>query len=511
MAAETCYVYESVLMNTLSTVFLAIVTCTMPALAEAPIRLHPQNSNYFLYKSKPLVLITSAEHYSAVLNRQFDYTKYLDELKRNGLNLTRAFSGTYREAAVDPHGSTPLSPGRGAENYISPWAMSDVEGGYDGKKYDLDRWNPAYFERLKGFLRAAADRGVIVELVMFCRMYSDRSHWKISPLHPDNILQGEPWRGVGNQRFMTLDSKELVARQRAVVRKIVSELRDVPNVYFEIGNEPASGPHDSAFAKEVHNWHEAMIDEIVSAETSLPAGARHLIAYNDHYETGRGIGPIPRPEAVNILNVHYLWKLDEALAELGKGRAVSMDETRWIAHPSFGKYSNTMKPASGRVEAWEFMLGGGAVYNNLNYAYKTGSEAGRNPESDEFKVFLTSLKNFMAGFDFVRMRPDTTVIASGKPEAAISRAISEPGKQYAIYVHHSTATRGKNRYEVSEEERKLDLAVNLPAGTYRVEWVRPADLAVLGTQAISKHPGGKAVLSTSPAYRADIAIRIRKR
>jgi len=57
--------------------------------------------------------------------------------------------------------------------------------------FDLDRWNSTYFNRLKAFCRAAEARGVIVELVMFSRMY-DEQRWRSSPLHPDNNQQ----RGV---------------------------------------------------------------------------------------------------------------------------------------------------------------------------------------------------------------------------------------------------------------------------------------------------------------------------
>jgi hypothetical protein len=487
---------------------ITLLSVSIPLAAEPPIRLHPQNPHYFLYKSEPAVLITSGEHYSAVLNRRFDYETYLDELQRHGLNLTRTFSGTYREAAADPHGSSPLSPGRGPDNFISPWALSGTEGGYDGRKYDLDRWNTAYFDRLKTFCRRAEDRGVVVELVLFCRMYTDENHWKVSPLHPDNNLQGEPWRGLSHQRFLTLDSKFLAERQRAVVRKIVTELKDIPNVYFEVANEPASGPHDSAFAKDVHAWHEAMIDEIVDAESSLPPESRHLIAYNDHYSTGGGIGPIPRPEAISILNVHYLPKLAEALAEYGKGKALAMDETRWIAHPRYGQYGNTMKPASGRVEAWEFLMGGGAVYSNLNYAYNVGNERGASTESTEFKGYLQKLKEFVTTFDFVRMRPDAGVIAGGIPEGSITRAISEPGRQYGIYIHHSTPTPNRSRYEVNQKPRTLDLVLHLPSGSYEVEWIRPTNLAGLATQALANHTGGRITLATSPEHREDIALRI---
>ena len=61
------------------------------------LELHPRNPHYFLFRGKPTVLITSGEHYGAVLNGAFDFRKYLDELKRDGLNLTRTFSGVYRE------------------------------------------------------------------------------------------------------------------------------------------------------------------------------------------------------------------------------------------------------------------------------------------------------------------------------------------------------------------------------------------------------------------------------
>ena len=60
-------------------------------------RLHPDNPHYFLWRGKPTVLVTSAEHYGALLNLDFDYVRYLDELHRSGLNHTRTFSGVYRE------------------------------------------------------------------------------------------------------------------------------------------------------------------------------------------------------------------------------------------------------------------------------------------------------------------------------------------------------------------------------------------------------------------------------
>ena len=62
-----------------------------------PISLHPQNPHYFLFRGKPTVLVTSGEHYGAVLNLDFDFVRYLDTLRADKLNLTRTFSGAYCE------------------------------------------------------------------------------------------------------------------------------------------------------------------------------------------------------------------------------------------------------------------------------------------------------------------------------------------------------------------------------------------------------------------------------
>src|SRR4030095_9450460 len=58
-------------------------------------------------------LITAGEHYGAVMNLDFDYPRYLDELKSNRFNLTRVFSGVYREVAGSFNiTGNPLAPAR---------------------------------------------------------------------------------------------------------------------------------------------------------------------------------------------------------------------------------------------------------------------------------------------------------------------------------------------------------------------------------------------------------------
>jgi hypothetical protein len=96
-----------------------------------PIELHPENPHYFLWRGKPTILITSGEHYGAVLNRDFDYKKYFKTLESLGFNLTRTFSGAYCEpvGAFKIQNNT-LAPAK--NRLICPWARSEKPGYANG-------------------------------------------------------------------------------------------------------------------------------------------------------------------------------------------------------------------------------------------------------------------------------------------------------------------------------------------------------------------------------------------
>src|SRR5437762_3996417 len=148
--------------------------------SKPPLRLHPRNPHYFLFRGKPTVLITSGEHYGAVLNLDFNYVKYLDTLAKDGLNLTRTFAGAYCEpSGAFNIASNTLAPS--PNRFICPWARSDRPGyANGGNKFDLTKWDEAYFKRLRDFLAKASKRGIVVELNLFCPMYEE-SQWRLSP------------------------------------------------------------------------------------------------------------------------------------------------------------------------------------------------------------------------------------------------------------------------------------------------------------------------------------------
>ena len=175
-----------------------LLGATFAASAAQPIRLQPGNPRWFEWRGKTLALITSAEHYGAVLNPAFDFRRYLEALERDGMNYTRLFTGSY----VEPAGAfgierNTLAPSAGV--FLAPWARSGQPGcAGGGNKFDLDRFSPEYLSRLKDFLTEAGKRGIVVELTLFCATYGDLQ-WGVHPFNPTNNVQSlpsGPWKSL---------------------------------------------------------------------------------------------------------------------------------------------------------------------------------------------------------------------------------------------------------------------------------------------------------------------------
>jgi len=463
---------------------------TIIASAASPLALHPDNPHYFRWRGQPTVLITSGEHYGAVLNAEFDFRKYLDSLARDGLNHTRTFTGAYCE----PPGAFNIARNTLApapERLLCPWARSDQPGyANGGNKFDLHRWDETYFARLKAFLAHAASRAVVVELNLFCPFYED-AMWRLSPMNARNNINGVG--DVARTNVYTLDRHGgLLAVQEAMVRKIVGELKGSDNLYYEICNEPYFGGVTMA-------WQHRMVDVIVAAEKDL--GVRHLISLNIANDKAKVEDPHP---AVSIFNFHYAYPPETVALNYGLNKVIGDNETGF-------RGTNDLPY---RVEAWSFLLAGGGLFNHLDYSFVAGHEdgtfvypakqpGGGNPA---FRRQMKILGDFIRSFDFIRMRPDTSVIAAGVPSRHRAYALSAPGRAWAIYVARDTKDK-----QAPTGPQTATLELTLPPGRYATEWVNPRTGRVDGPRTELEASAAGPTRVTSPAFEEDIALAIRKR
>jgi hypothetical protein len=469
----------------ISALSLALATLA----CAAPISLHPENPHYFLWRGEPTVIITSGEHYGAVLNLDFDYRKYLDTLAADGMNNTRVFSGAY----VEPDGAfniarNTLAPLAG--RFICPWARGG-EPGYanGGNRFDLQRWDEAYFERLRDFARYAGEKGVVVEFTLFCPMYEEKQ-WDLSPMNAENNVNG--LGAVGRDDVHTLDKNGgLLAVQEALVRKVVTELNGFDNVMFEICNEPY-------FGGVTMEWQHRVADVITETERDLPK--KHLVTQNIANKTAKIENPHP---AVSVFNFHYAAPPDAVATNYHLDKVIGDNET------GFRGTENTPY----RTEAWDFILAGGGLFNHLDYSFVAGHEdgtfaypptqpgGGNRQLRREFGV----LRDFIKSFDFIRMKPDNSVVKGGVPAGGTARALVEPGKAVAVYLDRGgKADDGATGTAAGAATLQLDL----PAGQWSPEWIDTKSGAVTRAGAVT---GGSVVSLEAPRFEQDIALRLVRR
>ena len=480
---------------------LLIVTSTA-ALAE-PISVYPPNPHYFQYKGKPVLLISSDHHYGAIIDRDFDFVKFLNYMAEHGMNLTRIYPGGYFEVPDEFIKNNPLGPLPGRQ--ILPWAKSTeagahpdlAEAGQPSYKFDLDKWNPEYFDRLKAFVTLAHQKDIIVEVAFFNAMYE--VSWPVMPLYHGNNINN-----VGNYEqkdwplFTTVDPRnaDVIKRQQAYVAKITRELNGYDNVIYDICDEPKLHKQTDA---QVVPWIVAMKDAFLGAEKDLPK--KHLLG-----QTVRGAAsPTLSSESWNLwLPTEYITYAEEALAEdYVWNKPIVVVETAWYGALDIGNGYKDVN--SVRLETWEFMVGGGAGHINLNGEYYRGQETGGDDTHNGIIPQKKVLRDFLTSFDFVLMSRLTDFTA---PKDAIVSTMAENGKQYALYIFHGWL-KNHSFWVGTPGDYQDEIALNtIPAGTYRLEWIDPATGAVKHTETRT-HVGAKLVLKT-PAYSMDLALRMRR-
>jgi hypothetical protein len=449
---------------------LAALLACAASLAAQPFGLLPANPHYFTYKGRPTVLVTSGEHYGAVLNAKFDYRKYLATLAADGLNHTRIFTGLYREVPGSFNiARNTLAPE--AADFLSPF-LRDASG-----VYDLAAWNPAYFARLKDFLAEAAKHGVIVEVCLTTTHYNE-THWKLTPWQNNRNGVGS---GLKHDEPWTLKDPKLQAALDAFVRKIAAELKEFDNFYFEICNEPyIGGP--------TLEWQRHMARVIREAD-----GGRHLISQNIANHEKTVTDPDPN---VSLFNFHYARPPRAVAQNYSLNRPIGMNETGFDGSDD----------AVYRIQAWDFLTAGGALYNNLDYSFTAGHEDGTfqppattpGGGSPALRKQLGFLKRTMDRFDLAVLRPLEGV-------SSHARCLGQAGQVYLCYGHYGELRNGyRPRYAVETAKKTVAWRLQIPEGRYQAVWHDPKTGKELGRATIETGA------ITTPEHTEDIALELRR-
>ena len=215
-----------------------------PAPASGPLRVHPENRRYFADASGRAVYLTGSHTWANIVDHgetdpppKFDFGAYLDYLARHGHNFTRLWTweltdwdldvrewGGPRRHTVQPH----------------PFARTGPGNALDGKpKFDLTKFDPAYFERLRSRVEAAGQRGIYTSVMLFegWGIQFVTNAWKRHPFHPANNINGIGGDVVQGVDIHALTHPKVTALQETYLRKAVDTLNGLDNLLYEVSNE----------------------------------------------------------------------------------------------------------------------------------------------------------------------------------------------------------------------------------------------------------------------------------
>jgi len=239
--------------------------------ASGPLHPHPDNPRYFANARGEPVYLTGSHTWGDIQDQlspdpavTFDFAAYLDWLQVYGHNFIRGWA--WEQAAWDNHTKEKLlvSP--------LPHLRAGPGNALDGlPKFDLSRFDPSYFDRVRSRAILAGDRGFYLSIMLFEGFSVDNRNpdysadpWLGHPFHRDNNvngIDGDPGRAGHGRAVHTLAIPRITAIQDAYVRRVVEAVNGLDNVLYEVGNE-----HYAESAR----WQYHVVDLIHEYEAGLP-------------------------------------------------------------------------------------------------------------------------------------------------------------------------------------------------------------------------------------------------
>lgn len=387
-------------------------------IATGPLRVHPSNPRYFTDGSGRSIYLTGSHTWSNFKDigtidppTSFDYDSYLDFLRNYGHNFIRLW--TWELPRYDcGQGTKMVSP--------FPWPRTGPGMASDGKpKFDLSRFDQAYFDRLRGRVLSAREKGIYVSIMLFegyglqyCRIPGDGF-----PLSGENNVNGID-AGVSSHK---LERSEVTDIQKVYVTKVIDTVNDLDNVLYEIANE-------STFGSLV--WQSSMIDFIHSYETTKPK--QHPVLFTcafgyDGSELWRSGAEAISPGLISGSAKFGIYR-DDPPANDGRKVVIVDTDHLWGVGGS-------------RDWVWKSFLRG------LNPIYMDLYDESMNPEL--FELVRTTRADVIKNMGYTlaySKRMNLTSMVPRNDLCSTSYCLANPGSEYLIYVP-SSGHRGMGRLD----------------------------------------------------------------
>jgi hypothetical protein len=402
----------------------------------------------------------------------FDYDAYLDFLKERGHNFIRLWRWEqFKSLAAGGAFHLCMAP--------QPWARTGPGFATDGKaKFDLERLDNEYFDRLRDRVVAAGNAGFYVGVMLFdgWALHLSPSPHNVEghPFHADNNINSVAITSVKDYMATPLDA-QVRAIQEAYIRQVVDTLHDLPNVLWEVANEaPGGGSVDQSFAGmlglvDVPDWGDSTdwqywVIDVVKDHEKRQGYVTHPIGMTMQFpvvDETRVNDPLYQSRAEWISPGYD----DERFKGGGHPMAPGASPSRWYDNPPAGDgrkvvISDTDHFAPGKGDAlwaWKSFLRGHhtilmdfGLIGGVNPADKRADSPGV-PSFASFEPVRHAMgdtRRYAERVHLIDMTPRAELGSTGY-------VLANPGQEYLV---------------LQPDEHGEPFKVELPAGTYSVEW-----------------------------------------
>ena len=400
---------------------------------------------------------------------RFDYDAYLDFLAEHGHNFIRLWRWEqFKSQAAGGDFHLCMTP--------QPWPRTGPGAARDGKpRFDLDRFDEAFFERLRDRVVAAGRRGIYVGVMFFdgwaLHLSPAPDHVEGHPFHAANNVNGVGIGSIVDYQVLPLDPR-VQALQEAYIRKVVDTLHDLPNLLWEVANESSGGGEaDPAFAEALGlpmaewgdstAWQYWVIDTVKRHEQEMGYD-RHPMGMTMQF-------PVPSQTKVNqpLYDSRAEWISpgydDAVFADGGHPMAPGSPQSRWLEDPPAADgrkvvISDTDHYAPGRGDAlwaWKsFVRGHHPILMDFGIILGVNPpdpSAGGPMSSAAFepaRYAMGDTLRFADRMHLIDMEPRDDLSSTGY-------ALANPGQEYLVLQPNG----GEGSF-----------TVHLEPGTYAAEW-----------------------------------------
>jgi hypothetical protein len=414
---------------------------------------------------------------------RFDYDAYLDWLVDHGHNFIRLWRWEQFKSQV----------GGGALHACTspqPWARTGPGEASDGKpKFDLTQFDDEHFSRLRERVTSAGQRGIYVDVMLF-----EGFGLHLTP-PPDNV-EGHPFHAKNNVSdigitsivdYMRLPMDARVQElQEAYLGQVLDTVHDLPNVLYEVANE-ASGQDAESMEMpgmppipgrigDTTKWQYWVIETVKRLERergydARPIGMTYLFPVADQSKSNEPLFASP----ADWISPGFDEPFDPN-ADMSAGPPPS----HWFTDPpeADGRKvliadSDHFSPMSAdALWPWKALTRG---HNPI--LYDLGIIGGVNPDDpsagfpsyeslEDARLALGDTRRLAERIDLARMEPASAV-------SSTRYALASEGQEYVVFQPDDGG-----------------FTVQLPAGTYGVEWFSLADRSWTPAEAVAASEGG---------------------